>query len=32
MKHFDPAEFVTYLGIAVWGFALGIVIVGLVFA
>ena len=32
MKTFDPAEFVTYLACAVWGLALGALIVGLVFA
>ena len=30
MNHFDPAEFVTYLALAVWGLALGIMLVGLV--
>ena len=30
MRTFDPAEFVIYLACAVWGLALGALIVGLV--
>ena len=32
MKTFDASEFVIYLACAVWGLALGALIVGLVFA
>ena len=31
MKTFDAADFVVYLACAVWGLALGALIVGLVF-
>ena len=30
MRTFDPAEFVIYLACAVWGLALGALIIGLV--
>ena len=30
MRTFDPAEFVIYLACAVWGIALGALIIGLV--
>ena len=32
MKCFNPSEFVVYLACAVWGLALGALVVGLVFA